>query len=154
MKKDLGFTLVELLVVISIIAILATVGIASFNVAQQSARDGRARSDVTNIAKSIETSRNSDPVTGTVAYTYSAANYTSDFKTAPAGKNAYCILNGTSVVPGDPTVAWTTTCPAADPNNNWSPVSSGTVTTTYYWKVCTWLERDTTKPYCIASLSQ
>lgn len=154
MKNDSGFTLVELLVVISIIAILATVGVATFNVAQQSARDGRARSDVTNIAKSIETSRSSDPLTGAVAYTYSAANYTSDFKTAPVGKNAYCILNGTSVIPGDPTTAWTTTCPGGGPNDNWSLVSNGTVATTSYWKVCTWLERDTTKPYCVASLSQ
>lgn len=153
MKKDSGFTLVELLVVIAIIAILSTVGVATFNVAQQSARDGRARSDVTNIAKSIETSRSSDPLTGAVAYTYSAANYTSDFKTAPAGKNAYCIKTGSSAV-ADPTTqdAWTTACPGSDPTAGWSPVSLG-ISAVAFWKICTYLERSTS-PLCIASLSQ
>lgn len=153
MKNDSGFTLVELLVVISIIAILATVGVATFNVAQQSARDGRARSDVTNIAKSIETSRSSDPLTGAVAYTYSAANYASDFKTAPVGKNAYCIKTGSLAV-ADPTAqdAWTTACPGSDATAGWSPVSSG-ISAVANWKICTYLERSTS-PLCIASLSQ
>lgn len=146
--KPKGFTLVELLVVIAIIAILSTIGVTTFNVAQQSARDGRSKSDITSIAKSIETSRSNDPLTGAVTYTYSADNYSSDFKTAPAGKNAYCIKTGSSVV-ADPTTAWTTAC---DTGNSWNPVGGnpGTVT---HWKVCTYLERTTT-PYCVASLSQ
>lgn len=147
-----GFTLVELLVVISIVAILATVGVASFGVAQQSARDGRAKADVTNISRSIETSRASNTTTGAVTYTYSAANFTSDFKTAPAGKNAYCIKTGASAV-ASPTTAWTTACPGSDPTADWSAVSSG-ISNVTYWKVCTWLERDTTTPNCVASLSQ
>lgn len=153
MKREFGFTLVELLVVISIIAILSTVGVATFNVAQQSARDGRARSDVTNIAKSIETSRSSDPVVGVVSYTYSAANYNSDFKTVPTGKNAYCIRTGSSTV-ADPTAqdVWTTSCPGSDPTAGWSSVSSG-ISAVTYWKICTYLERSTS-PLCITSLSQ
>lgn len=57
-----GFTLVELLVVITIIAILAIIGITAFTGAQKTARDGRRRSDIDSIAKAMETRYN--PATG------------------------------------------------------------------------------------------
>lgn len=53
-KKRKGFTLIELLVVISIIGILATVGIASFSKAQKSARDGKRKTELTQIASALE----------------------------------------------------------------------------------------------------
>ena len=63
MKKSArGFTLVELLVVITIIAILAVVGITAFSGAQKTARDGRRRADIDSIAKAMESKY--DPVTG------------------------------------------------------------------------------------------
>lgn len=45
-KTNLGFTLIELMVVITIIAILATMGINTFTAAQKKARDAKRQSDV------------------------------------------------------------------------------------------------------------
>src|SRR3989338_10013359 len=49
-----GFTLMELLVVISIIAILITVGLTSFSTAQKKARDTKRKSDIKEVQTSLE----------------------------------------------------------------------------------------------------
>src|SRR3990167_4965724 len=54
-----GFTLVELLVVISIIAILSVIGITVFTGVQKNARDGRRKSDLEAISKALEVNYNS-----------------------------------------------------------------------------------------------
>ncbi len=46
MKKSSGFTLLEMLVVISIIGILMAIGAVSFSTAQQKGRDAKRRGDV------------------------------------------------------------------------------------------------------------
>lgn len=53
-----GFTLVELLVVISIIAILSTIGMAVFTGIQAKARDERRRADLRGIVAALEIYRN------------------------------------------------------------------------------------------------
>lgn len=66
MKKFLstkGFTLVELLVVITIIAILATIGFTVFSGAGAKARDAKRKTDIDQIAKAYEV--NYDPVAAT-----------------------------------------------------------------------------------------
>src|SRR5436305_1961058 len=53
--KDSGFTLVELLVAITIVAILAVVGFTLFSGIQAQARDSNRRTEVQEIAKALET---------------------------------------------------------------------------------------------------
>src|SRR3989344_2595451 len=54
MYKRNGFTLVELLVVISIIGILSTIGISGFNNAQNKTKDVKRKSDVDAVVKAFE----------------------------------------------------------------------------------------------------
>ena len=53
-KNQQGFTLVELLVAIAIIAILAIIGLTVFTGLQRGARDATRRSDVQAISKALE----------------------------------------------------------------------------------------------------
>ena len=56
MKKNfsIGFTLVELLVVIAILGIISTIGLIAFNSAQMRGRDAARKSDLKQIANSLE----------------------------------------------------------------------------------------------------
>lgn len=56
MKKNLGFTLLELLVVIGIISILVTLVSASYSSAQKKARDTRRKSDMKALQNCLEQS--------------------------------------------------------------------------------------------------
>src|ERR1035437_10377472 len=53
-KSGAGFTLVELMVVISIIAILSMIGLTIYTSAQKSARDGKRRADLLTIQTALE----------------------------------------------------------------------------------------------------
>lgn len=52
--KTKGFTLIEILVTISIIGLLTMVGITNFRVANQKARDGRRQGDLEQIKAALE----------------------------------------------------------------------------------------------------
>lgn len=49
-----GFTLIELMVVMSILAILATVGVVTYTNTQKVARDGKRMGDIQEIQKAVE----------------------------------------------------------------------------------------------------
>ena len=49
-----GFTLIELMVAIAIVAILATIGIAFFTNSQKTAMDGKRKSDVNALSQALE----------------------------------------------------------------------------------------------------
>ncbi|MFZ5366301.1 MAG: type II secretion system protein [Patescibacteria group bacterium] len=53
-NSKLGFTLVELLVVMAILAILATVSLANFRTSQIKARDAQRKADLRQIANALE----------------------------------------------------------------------------------------------------
>ncbi len=55
MKKQSGFTLIELMVVIVIMGILVLIGVGSFVSSQKKGRDARRKADVTSIARALET---------------------------------------------------------------------------------------------------
>lgn len=60
MHRRSGFTLIELLVVIAIIGILATLVITSVRGAQTRAKNSRAKSDISQMAKGVDLYRNED----------------------------------------------------------------------------------------------
>lgn len=57
-----GFTLIELMVVVTIIAFLSVIGVVAYGRIQSQARDGRRRADIDAIATAMEANR--DPVAG------------------------------------------------------------------------------------------
>ena len=52
--KNFGFTLIELLVAITILSILAIIGLASFRTAQVKARDSRRKNDLEQLQRAME----------------------------------------------------------------------------------------------------
>lgn len=54
MEKNRGFTLIELIVVVAIIAVLSTIGLASFQSASRSARDGKRKGDINQVRAALE----------------------------------------------------------------------------------------------------
>ncbi|HEX7455968.1 MAG TPA: type II secretion system protein GspG [Candidatus Nanoarchaeia archaeon] len=86
-----GFTLVELLVVLAVISVLISIGLASLRRAQASARDGQRRSDIQNIRGALEqyyADENVYPDTAT---------WETDLENNPAATNPYL-----KEVPEDP----------------------------------------------------
>lgn len=136
--KQKGFTLVELLVVVAIIAILSVIGLTVFSSAQSNARDARRRADIDAISKALETNK------GVATIVYSALTATQfsggvipqDTTTAQ-----YSIKTDTSgTVPADPT---TWAAASANPTG-WATVSSTvSFTNVNAWKVCARLEAST-----------
>lgn len=52
--EDKGFTLLELLITITILSILATVGLGQYRSSQMKARDAQRKADLGNIARALE----------------------------------------------------------------------------------------------------
>ncbi len=138
-----GFTLIELMVVISIIAVLALIGITLFTNTQRQARDARRRADVDSIANALETNR----TPGTTTYP-ALANTMFNAGTPPTdpganGSATYCVATSTtSNIPPALATAWvnTSACPTA-PAGYSGPVSiTVPATGAMSWTVCALLE--------------
>lgn len=96
-RKSRGFTLIELLIVISIIGILASLTLASYNGAQQKARDGVRKQDLAQVKRSLELAK-SDCRSGAF-YPY-ATTYANLKTFLQQGSAANSYMNP---VPDDPT---------------------------------------------------
>lgn len=140
-NKSKGFTLVELLVVVAIIAVLSVIGITIFTSVQKGARDAKRKADVGAISKALEAHYNDTtaPCSATVTDPYCAsaspsffsggalptnpgpggADYLIKFPPAPAARTTYtvCALlennNGNSSTAGDGTTFTSATGAAA-----------------------------------------
>lgn len=150
-KSSKGFTLMELLVVISIIAIMAAIGFTVFNNAQRNARDARRRSEVDSIAKALEIKKVPNATTYSVLAPTDFVNGVIPVDTTTA---KYCVAESTtSTVPGAPTT-WATTdaCPT-EPTGYNAVSGSAPAATAVSWRVCTLLENGTGAPpsYCKSS---
>lgn len=105
-RSSKGFTLVELMIVVSIIALLAVVGVVVFSNIQRSSRDSRRRADIESIAKALEAdkaSKNAD--------TYSQISidmFSNGLVPVDPGSRSYCISpTSPSLTPGGIPSAWT-----------------------------------------------
>jgi len=88
--KSFGFTLMELLIVIAILGLLATIGLGSFRSSQMKGRDAQRKSDLTQIQKALEMYHN---------------DYSGYPETLPAGGGSWLDAKGTlymKEVPKDP----------------------------------------------------
>ncbi len=106
--KQKGFTIVELLIVIVVIAILAAISIVAFTGIQQRGRDSERASDVSNIVKSLTA-------------------YTTDGKAWPeSGSAAATALQGYDIAP----------IPESIGAKLGSTAASSSSSTTYGYTVC------------------
>ncbi len=99
-KGRSGFTLVELMIVITVIAILATIAVASFTRVQKQARDTKRKGDMQTLATSLQayyTENNSYPA----ALSTLVSTYLPSLPTPPAGGSytvySYSIGNGGNI---------------------------------------------------------
>lgn len=112
-KRKLGFTIVELLIVIVVIGILAAITIVAFNGVQDKARDASAKSGATQAYKKLETYKALNGAypstladaqvtdTSSTTFTYATANSgQSACVAAQTGTSQYSVQNGISPLKG------------------------------------------------------
>lgn len=155
-KNFRGFTLIELMVAISIVAILAVVGLTVFSNVQKNARDSRRRVDLTAIADALETNKTpgaitygslldtqfasgavpKDPKTGTQDYCYWGMKATAaGVPNTPLASPSATVVNWTTCARSDVTADDTSVAKTAIP-------AAATLITS--WTICAKLESSAT----------
>lgn len=139
-KNKAGFTLVELLVVITIIAILSVVGMTVFGSVQQRARDARRRGDIDAIAKALEVKK-----TATGYVVLNADQFASGtIPLTDPQNNTYCANSTKDAQPAD------ITAKDCSDSTGWAAVGTTNPPAGTSWKICAYLEYPA-GAYCRAS---
>ncbi len=127
-KNPQGFTLIELMVVVVIIAILAVIGASVFGNVQARARDGKRRAEITAIGKSMEASK--DPAGTTYKYTNIelAKDFPAGIPVDPTAAMSYC--SGFSTTAGTAAAVATTNVASGCPTGGATMGALSTATLT------------------------
>lgn len=98
MKRQSGFTLIEMLVVVSIITILTGIGLATYSAAQKKSRDSRRMADLESVRSALEIYRADNPAIGYPGTNYEGLpltpNYLSELPTDPQPPAVYIYTGG------------------------------------------------------------
>lgn len=145
-KSSKGFSLIELLVTISILTILALVAAMMYIGSQQGARDAQRQVDILNLVKAIETVKGSQPSYGGLMTSTNQFS-TNTFPRDPLSSQSYCAsptASSTTASP-DPTSNWGTSCPTGFVSVNNTAYTAPSQTSQI--KFCAWLEKEN-KAFC------
>lgn len=120
LTKSRGFTIVELLIVIVIIAILAAITIVAYNGITNRAKSSKAQATASNIVKKLE------------AYNAEIGNYPATFSllTGAASSTTYAVVAGTDVT----FVTTALSAPSDEKSVNYSSCATPTGYRVSYWK--------------------
>lgn len=127
LRSRVGFTLLELLVVLAIIVILISMGVSSFGSAQKKGRDAKRKSDLKEVQTALEQ-----------YYSVCSFNY-------PVPTNFY----SQGIVCSSPSIAILPTIPS-DPRSSpyYCPTPVATNCTSSSYTICTSLESEPTPEFC------
>lgn len=142
-----GFTLIELMVAISVVAILSVIGLVIYTDAQKGARDGRRRADLNALANAIEQKK--DPTLPTyeplAATDFASGSIPTD--TTPAKYCGASAIVGATLAAAPTTWAATSACPAA-PTGYTQVEATFPPATAATWRICVRLEKSNNQWVC------
>ncbi|EKD90594.1 MAG: hypothetical protein ACD_30C00112G0035 [uncultured bacterium] len=157
-KNSSGFTLIELMITISIIAILAVTGIIIYTGAQKRARDSKRRQDITSITQALETNK---PPTSPIYAPLANSHFSGGKIPSEANPEKYCLAKNTidKTPPAEPVTAgdWQAgqDCPGGAANYKIASSSASAVyengSDALSWTVCAYLEQDSPNYFCRSS---
>lgn len=137
-RNPQGFTLIELMVVITIIAVLSLIGIVAFTSVQKNARDARRRGDVDAIANALEANKgmNGDTYSTLTDSMFASGHIATE---SASFKEKYCLYeNDDSTTPPTPAAPWSN---SACPDANWHVIDNTQPTAAAKaWTICAKLE--------------